>query len=91
MKEAQKNKWQKTRAKGKRNYIIFNGVIGWGIPTGVLFTLFTSLVNDKSITFDQDFFRTMITSIVLFPIGGIFFGLWTWNWMERLYKKNKPE
>ncbi|MBD0380182.1 hypothetical protein [Paenibacillus sedimenti] len=88
MKEKQRSKWEKLRAKGKKNFIIFNGVIGWGVPTAILFTFLMSFMENYSIRFNQDFFELLIISIVLFPIGGILFGLWVWGWTEKLYRKH---
>ncbi|QYR19613.1 hypothetical protein KZ483_17105 [Paenibacillus sp. sptzw28] len=88
MKEKQKRKWEKLRAKGKKNFIIFNGVISWGVPTAILYTFLMSFMENYSLRFNRDFFEMLILSIVLFPFGGIFFGLWVWSWTEKQYRKN---
>jgi hypothetical protein len=87
MKEKKKMKWEKIRAKGKKNFVIFNGVIGWGVPTAILYTILISFMENYSLSFDRDFFELLIISIVLFPIGGVFYGLWVWSWTEKIYKK----
>lgn len=89
MNEIQMNKWEKVREKGKKHYIIFNGVIGWGIPTGVLFTIINALINDKSIGLNDEFVILFVTSMIMFPIGGILFGLWNWNSFEKNYQKSR--
>ncbi|MDQ6422202.1 hypothetical protein RB620_22490 [Paenibacillus sp. LHD-117] len=91
MKENQKNKWAKIRAKGKRNYIIVNGILGWGIPTAILFTLLTSYLDNDAIIFNKELMNSLFTSLIIFSIVGIPFGFWTWNWMERIYNKNNVE
>ncbi len=88
MKETQRNKWERTRVKGKKNYIFYNGIIGWGIPTAILFTFISSYLENSSIILNQAFFKSLLSSIVIFSIGGIFFGLWTWHWTERIYKNS---
>ncbi|RJE90251.1 hypothetical protein D3P07_08575 [Paenibacillus sp. 1011MAR3C5] len=85
------DKWELTRAKGKKNYVLWNGVLGWGIPTGILFTALSTYINHKEFVFNQDFYQTLFLSLVLFSLGGVVFGLWTWSWTEKLYRKNKGE
>jgi hypothetical protein len=91
MKETQKIRWEKTKARGKKKYIIYNGILGWGIPTAILFTLITTLMDNKSITFNQELYKSFLISLITFSVGGILFGFWTWHWIERLYRKNKTD
>jgi hypothetical protein len=89
VKETQKNHWEKTRAKGKKRFLIINGIFGWGIPTAILFTFITSFFDHHySIIFDKDFIKTLVTSIIIFPASGLFWGLWVWGWTEKSYKKS---
>ncbi|MDY6977129.1 MAG: hypothetical protein SVW51_13060 [Pseudomonadota bacterium] len=30
------DKWAKTREKGKQRFVLANGVLGWGLPTAIL-------------------------------------------------------
>ncbi|MFF2887364.1 hypothetical protein [Paenibacillus sp. NPDC057967] len=85
------DKWELTRAKGKKNYVIWNGVVGWGIPAGLLFTAIWNYINHKEIVFNQDFYQTLIISLVVFSLGGMIFGLWIWNWTEKMYRKVKSD
>ncbi|REK77043.1 hypothetical protein [Paenibacillus paeoniae] len=85
------DKWEVTRAKGKKNFIIFTGILGWGVPTGILFSTTSTFFNNQELIMNQEFYQTLLTSLVLFPLGGIFFGLWTWHWTEKLYRKSKGE
>ncbi|WP_410511501.1 hypothetical protein PaeBR_15610 [Paenibacillus sp. BR2-3] len=88
MKEAQRNKWEKTRTKGKKRFLIINGIVGWGISTALLFTLISSFFDHQyTIIFDKDFIMDLVTSLIIFPVGGLFWGLWVWSWMEKLYMK----
>jgi hypothetical protein len=88
MKETQRNKWESTRAKGKKNFVIFTGIIGWGIPTAILVTVISSLFENRTIILNQEFFRSLLSHIIITPICGILFGLWMWHWMEWTYKKS---
>ena len=55
-----------------------------GLITAVLSSLFVSLVLR-----DASFFVVLPISIVLFPIGGMAWGLVMWNYTEKLYNKQK--
>ncbi|QWU15322.1 hypothetical protein SAMN04487895_10814 [Paenibacillus sophorae] len=88
MNQKQRMKWEQLRSKGKKNFIIYKGILGWGIPTAILFTLFMSFMENYSLIFDKSFVEFFIIAIILFPAGGIVFGLWVWNWTERIYMRN---
>lgn len=89
MKPFNSNKWERMRAKGRKKYIIYNGVVGWGIPTAILYSILTTLWETQTIELNNEFFETLIISIILFPLGGIGFGIWTWHAFESNYQKNK--
>lgn len=88
MKDRQREKWEKLRAKGKKKFVIYNGILGWGVPTAILFSLAMTFLDSYSVQIDKEFFKLLIISIILFPFGGIFWGLWVWAWSEKLYKAN---
>lgn len=83
MRRSQKLKWELIRTRGKLRYIFVNGLLGWGVPTAILFTIMTSLFETKSLSFDQEIVKTFIISIIIFPIGGVFWGVWTWSWIVK--------
>jgi predicted permease len=78
----------KHKGKRKKNYVIFNGIIGWGIPTAISVTVISSLFENHTIILNQEFFRSLLIAVIIFPICGILFGLWMWHWTERIYKKS---
>ncbi|MFD1772471.1 hypothetical protein [Paenibacillus rhizophilus] len=89
MRASQKSKWERTRSKGKKHFLIYNGVIGWGIPTAIIFTFLTEfLENNYSSTFDTSFIMTLLKTLIIFPVCGYFWGLWVWKWTEKIYKKS---
>jgi hypothetical protein len=57
MKETQRNKWEIKRAKGKKNFVIFNGIIGWGIPTAILVPVISSSQYNFESRIFQDFIK----------------------------------
>ncbi|RJX37662.1 hypothetical protein D3P09_22070 [Paenibacillus pinisoli] len=82
-------KWEQTRAKGKKNYVIFNGLLGWGIPMALLYTAVWTYIQHQEIAFNQELYQTLIISLVIFSVAGVGFGIWTWNTTEKQYQKYK--
>jgi hypothetical protein len=72
--------WQ----QGKARYILLVGVIGWGIPTGILFSLLNGWTSGEPHHF---WGPRLAVSLVLFPIGGIFFGLVMWKRIDAGIRK----
>lgn len=65
-----------TIAKGKWHFIVWRGVIGWGLGTAVLFNLFMVwMTRDWSA-------GGCALAFVLFPIGGVFWGATMWCWLK---------
>jgi phosphate/sulfate permease len=86
MNSEQFTKLEKIIAKGKWHYIIVNGVLGWGVSTAVLFSLF------QSFTSEQFFTDVIGLSIILFPLAGVGWGLFIWFYINKQYCKFKsPE
>ena len=81
MNTEQLNKLEKTLSKGKWYYIIVHGAIGWGISTGVLFSLLQSFTHETS------FIDAIELSLILFPIGGICWGASMWFYFNKQYNK----
>jgi len=82
-------KWEQTRAKGKKNFVIFNGLLGWGIPVGLLYSAVSTYIEHQEIVLNQALYQTLITSLIIFSLVGVGVGLWTWNWTEKQYQKYK--
>ncbi|MEP0355868.1 hypothetical protein [Paraglaciecola sp.] len=70
-----------TIEKGAVRFILIHGVIGWGISTAILFKFIMQFKDDKP------FFDGIIEALIMFPIGGIFFGAIMWVIMRSQYKK----
>lgn len=87
-KEKRFEKWRKVREKGRRNYIIYYGVLGWGLTTGILFFILGQLLKHGlhiSGYFTEDWLLTLTISLVCFLFGGILFGYITWGLNESSY------
>ena len=74
-------RWEKTRAMGKRRYVLISGVLSYGLPMFVAMTFFVHR-SDLSPNF-------IAVSAVLWLTGGALFGLVTWHIFERQFAKAK--
>jgi hypothetical protein len=77
-------KWEKTRGKGKLNYVFLYGVLLWGCITAALVTFPFSLLMNAQITWSR-----ALTNFILFPLAGIGWGHFTWMASEKAYQKAK--
>ncbi len=75
-------KWEVIRNKGKSRSIWIQGVLLWGLSTGVLWAIIMELFSPS----ENPLIR-FIVAIIAFPLGGIFFGSWMWSSSERGYKQ----
>jgi hypothetical protein len=66
---------------GPWRFIILWGVIAWGLPTAVLFSLVMSLALG-----DTDFLQVLPTALVAFPIGGAVWGAVMWALLVRRWR-----
>ncbi|MCK5617680.1 hypothetical protein KAR91_88265 [Candidatus Pacearchaeota archaeon] len=81
-------KWENTRAKGKSHFILYAGVLAFGI----LATIFSSIIASfiyvvilgEQFSFISLFFR-MFTFLGVFLIAGYFWGYMLWDMCERKY------
>ena len=79
--ESKQLKWNLIRKKGKGRYILVFGALLWGVPTALMFLIFSYffLSNTHHIVF-------YITSLIIFPIVGIPLGWIQWTINERLFR-----
>ena len=74
-------KWAKFSKLSRSQYVLRFGILGWGIPTAILF----ALVQSYRLGSDGFLFQ-LIPALIIFPLGGILFGRLMWWLMERLAK-----
>ncbi|WP_051255110.1 hypothetical protein [Pontibacillus marinus] len=88
MNKKNKNKWEKVREKGKKHFIIYYGVFGWGLSAGVL-SFILGEVFDHGIMvsryFTGDWVRELIIWLFSFLLCGILFGYLMWGVNENFY------
>ncbi|GGD14052.1 hypothetical protein [Pontibacillus salipaludis] len=95
MNERHKNanqKWSKIREKGKKHYILYYGVLGWGLSTGVLFFLLGEGMEHK-LTFGDYFTGGWVLELAIaigsFLLGGLLFGYTIWGLNEGNYMSDE--
>jgi hypothetical protein len=82
MKDKDVEKWKVTREKGMLTYVLYNGILAWGVP---MFIVMSFIVNKP---FANGFsIKNVITHGGIWLIAGIFFGVCTWLVIEKMYKK----
>ena len=62
----------------RNQYILRVGVLGWGIPVAILCTLIQSWEHGW-----DGFLVRLLPALVLFPLGGIPFGMIMWRLVQR--------
>ena len=81
MNKVQKEKLKEYVDMGKWNYVFTYGVVRWGMLCALLIILFNKFILDQKITsFDVSL------NIILWGIGGLIFGLWTWGNINKKLK-----
>ena len=78
----QLKKWEVSRQKGKKKFILQTGVLLWGLP---MFVVMTFVVNRQPERAHSPWM--MLVSAVVWAIGGACFGWAMWNLSENKYQK----
>jgi len=82
MREKDRKRWECTRAKGRRHFILVRSVLGWGLGTAFLFTALLWVEGEPS----SRLLPNLVASVVVFPLGGILWGSWMWSILEGQYQ-----
>ena len=85
------DRWNLMKSKGKGNYLIKDGILNWGIPTGILWAVFFQLIEDGlslNSYLQIDFVRRIVIGIITFSLVGIVAALFKWNKLEKKYQNN---
>jgi hypothetical protein len=78
MSRSDSDKWAKLSQLGRTQYVLRYGVLGWGIPTAIVF----SLIQGYRSGWDG-FLVQLILALIIFPLGGILFGRIMWRLLEK--------
>jgi preprotein translocase subunit YajC len=78
--------WEKTREMGRTKYILFHGVLFWGVPMFAIMTFFVNNRPDRPLTQGM-----ILVSALVWALGGALFGFLTWYINERRYQKHAEQ
>jgi len=73
-------KWETTRKWGRARYVFFRGVLGWGVPAGVIVTGIEIWRSGYSLS-------NLVIAAIVWPVAGIFVGRINWRVAEERYLK----
>lgn len=82
------NKWKRMSGMGKRNFIVKDGILHWGIPTGLLYAIFYQLISggfSLNNFIISDFIIIVIIGIFVFSVTGMLASFLTWRRLEKKY------
>jgi len=82
MTQQQAERWARTRQKGRKRFVWVHGVLGWGLPMAITCPVLLAVF--------QGWERLPLNlpiALVLFPIGGYWFGAWMWRFGEQKYQQ----
>lgn len=85
--DGQLQRWEKTRRMGRNRFIWRFGVLYWGVFTGIVCSLAMWCVTGRS----DSLFLYLIPALVLFPIGGYFWGWYVWQKSEKIYTDKRRQ
>jgi hypothetical protein len=80
MSDAEAGRWAAIRQRGRDRYVLMNGVLGWGAPTGLATTIITHWLGSPG-----PFLGRAAVALVVFSLGGVFYGRMTWSLHEQRY------
>ncbi len=83
-KQNQLERWAQTRQMGRTNFVVRIGVLAWGLPMLIFFSLYFGIKRG----WDQIFTMLPIMTMTCI-IGGALFGLAMWYMSEAQYSKYK--
>ena len=91
MTEAEKQSWQKVRARGRWRFILMQGILRFGLVFAAWLALLDYFVHHKA---NPPFLDTVLEIIIFTLIAGYVFGEARWRISEYKYqlpKKSAPE
>jgi hypothetical protein len=80
-------RWEKIRLKGKKQFILWHGVLGWGLTM----TLCSSITRYFKYPNDFNFIVDSLVSLCVWPLFGYLMGVIIWGYSEDRYLKYKEK
>jgi hypothetical protein len=85
-----KQRWEKTKARGKNSFVLRTGVLGWG---GFMFIAITGqdLIRKRHSHHAAIYYvLTVAVNLLIWPIAGYFFGKRMWGFYETYFGDENP-
>lgn len=80
--------WNTVRAKGLWHFVLFRGVLFWGMTMFVFMSILLPLFSRRPHAFEP---RTLLINAVIWLVSGVAWGLLTWWISERHYSKHNND
>ncbi len=83
--EKARQRWQKTRARGKKSFVLRVGVLGWG---GFMVIAMTAqdLIREPHSHHETIYYVGLVAvNLLIWPIAGYFFGNSMWGYYETYF------
>ncbi len=81
MKAVRAQRWRDVRARGLRAYVVQRGILGFGLPMGIIFGGLKAFQQPDRIL------HVVLVGIPVWLGAGVVFGIATWYTMEWLRKR----
>jgi len=79
---------KKTRAKGRKHYIVYAGILAWGMYSFLLTTLCGSYLKyGWHVPPQRYLFGAIVIGLVVWPVAGYFWGAIMW---KQVYEETIP-
>ena len=75
-------RWTLTRAKGRKRFIWVNGLLYFGVVTGVMWSIIMEVIVPSS-----NMWVRPVIALIVFPISGIFWSMRIWDLSEVKYQE----
>lgn len=77
----------------RRRFILLFGVLGWGVPSAILFSMLLGLRKGfpPGWYLTSGFLRGLALGLILFGIGGVFFGATMWERFAKRFRAHAVE
>ena len=85
---AQRERWERTKAKGKKRFILRTGVLQWG---GFMFVAMTLSHIFRKPAFPRhlvDYIFDVVLNLLIWPSAGYLFGLSMWAFYESYFSNS---
>ncbi len=79
------HRWAKIRQRGPAHFILVWGVLGWGVLTAAMFTVFKSVGLSDPMSANE-----VLVAFTVGPLMGILWGWCMWGYSESRYLRRSP-